>query len=99
MWSFNNNNWRRTKLYNENKGHKIKYTISSSLKDHICNKNEEKKSEENEIKSQEVANKNYLQNKEFINSLIYSNIKKTLSFHKNNLKANNISLSNNQIKW
>ena len=30
------------KLYNENKEHKIKYTISSSLKDHICNKNKDK---------------------------------------------------------
>ena len=64
------------KLYNENKELKIKYTISSSLKDHIYYKNEEKKSEENEIKSQEVSNKNYLKNKEFINSLIYSNIQK-----------------------
>ena len=45
------------------------------------------------------VNKNYLQNKEFINSLIYSNSQNPLSFHKNNLKANNIFLSNNQIKW
>ena len=87
------------KLYNENKEHKIKYTISSSLKDHICNKNEDKKSEENEIKSKEVVNKNCLLKKEFITSLIYANIQKPLSIHKNNLKANNISLSNNQIKW
>ena len=40
-----------------------------------------------------------IDNKELINSLIYTNIEKPLSFHKNNLRTNNIYLKNNQIKW
>ena len=90
---------KELKLYNENNEHKIKYTISSTLKTHNCIKNEDNKSKENEKKKKKNVNKNYLLNKEFINSLIYSNSQKPLSFHKNNLKANNIFLSNNQIKW
>ena len=48
------------KLCVANKEHKIKYTISSSLKGHICNKKDDKKTGENEIKSKEVVYKNNL---------------------------------------
>ena len=56
----------KLKLYIANKEHKIKYTISSSLKEHICNKKDDKKTGENKIKSKELVYKNNLQKKEFL---------------------------------
>ena len=82
------------KKYVENNNYKIKYTITSTLKEHICIKKENEDKFENNN-----SNENKLENIEFINSLIYVNIEKSYSFHKNNLQTNNIFLKPNQIKW
>ena len=81
--------------YNNNPLHKIKYIITSSESNHTCNQN----SKEEEINWKVEEKKIDIDNKELINSLIYTNIEKFLSFHKNNLRTNNIYLNNNQIKW
>ena len=63
--------------YNTNKDYKIKYIITSSLKEHVYNpKDLEANGDKKEFK--EANNKNYTDKKEFINSLIYSNIQKPL---------------------
>lgn len=82
------------KQYVENNNHKIKYTITSTLKEHICIK---KESSENIEHNKLNINKH--DNIEFINSLIFANIEKPFLFHKTNLRNNNIYLKPNQIKW
>ena len=81
----------------ENKDIQIQYTITSSIKQHVCLKeNKEKANIEN---SKNELKERKIKNKELIRSLILSNIDKPKSFHKTNLFNNNILLSNNQIKW
>ena len=82
--------------YVEDNNYKIKYAITSTLKEHICIKKENENNTKNNILN---SNENKLDNIEFINSLIYSNIEKSLSFHKSNLQTNNIFLKTNKIKW
>ena len=82
------------KQYVENNNHKIKFTITSTLKEHICIK---KESSENIDNKELNINKN--DNIEFINSLFFANIEKPFLFHKTNLQTNNIYLKPNQIKW
>ena len=81
--------------YIEDQNYKVKYIITSTQKYHACNKNENNINEEEPNNSQNFINKK----KDLIQSLIYTNIEKPLSFHCINLQTNNIYLKKNQIKW
>ena len=86
------------KKYKANQEYKIKFTITSSIKEHKCKPKENLEGNDDNLEFTGDTKKK-ADKEEFINSLIYTNIQKPLSFHKINLKTNNVYLTNNQIKW
>lgn len=86
--------------YIKKNDYEIKYEISSEQKSHTCKTakiNEEKDNINTKEKSNE-KNTNLKLQKERAKILIFSNLNKSLSFHYENLKNNDIFLSKNQIK-
>ena len=77
------------KKYLGNKSTKFEYLITSKEKIHTCL---------NYMKEAKITKNKEIKNN-LIKSLILANLEKPLVFHVENLKNNNIYLTNNQINW
>lgn len=75
---------------------KIQFCFSGNQKEHTC------KGVDNnlvEIDSHHIKNKSQHSIVDLAKKLIMMNIEKKFKFHKDNLRQNNITLTDNQIKW